>query len=228
MIIDGRKVLYKMRNGKIVDSNIPTAGLVCYLDTRGKTNMDKHRGTLIDLSGNGNHVTLQNFGFNEKSGYVKDLSGGGTSGLKFDGLDDYFKLELSNSIGDLTFMLNAKIMAKIALKTNPFYIDNGLFLMYKPIGYEVFSIGLRLKSGSMHRKNLGTLTDSVIVSRKNDTKSVYINGNKTDVQTITDPQKIFYVGSSKSLTNFAYMNLDKIAIWNRALTDKEIQQLMEV
>ena len=74
MIIDGRKVLYSMKGGVIQDPSIPTDGLVCYLDARGKTNTDKHRGTLLDLSGNGNHGTLTNFNFTEESGYVKDLS----------------------------------------------------------------------------------------------------------------------------------------------------------
>ena len=221
MIIDGVEVLYTMRNGKIVDPNIPMDGLVCYLDTRGKYNTDVYRNTLLDLSGNGNHGTLQNFSFTEGSGYEN-------GGLKFDGVDDYFKLELSNSIGDLTFMLNAKIRDKIALTDNPYYIDNGLFLIYKPAGTEVLSIGLMLESGSRQWRALGISTDSIIISRKNDTTSVYMDGYKKDVQTTADPQKIFYVGSSKSLTNFAYMNLDKIAIWNRALTDEEITKLMEV
>ena len=108
MIIDGVEVLYTMRNGKIVDPNIPTDGLVCYLDTRGKYNTDVYRNTLLDLSGNGNHGTLQNFSFTEESGYVKDLSGVG--GLKFDGVDD--EVTISGDVMDkepFTYFVDFKI-----------------------------------------------------------------------------------------------------------------------
>lgn len=73
MKINGKEVLYTLKNHKIIDPDIPTDGLVCYLDTRGKTNQDIHKETLLDLSGNGNNGTLTGFAFNESSGYVKDL-----------------------------------------------------------------------------------------------------------------------------------------------------------
>ena len=57
-MIDGRRLLYKTQAGKIQNPNIPTDGLICYLDARGKTNTDKHKGILLDLSGNGNDGTL--------------------------------------------------------------------------------------------------------------------------------------------------------------------------
>lgn len=54
--------------------------LVLWYDAMGKTNSDLGRGVLEDLSGNGNHGTLQNFAYTEESGY--------DDGLVFDGVDD--------------------------------------------------------------------------------------------------------------------------------------------
>ena len=56
-------------------------GLVLWYDFSGRTNADGQRGIAEDLSGNGNHGTLQNFNFTPESGYDKNK-------LLFDGVDD--------------------------------------------------------------------------------------------------------------------------------------------
>src|SRR5699024_9801236 len=57
-------------------------GLVLHYDFSGMTNEDETKGITRDLSGNGNHGTLQNFNFTPESGYDKNK-------LIFDGVDDY-------------------------------------------------------------------------------------------------------------------------------------------
>ena len=56
-------------------------GLVLWYDFSGMTNDDESKGIAKDLSGNGNHGTLQNFNFTPESGYDKNK-------LLFDGVDD--------------------------------------------------------------------------------------------------------------------------------------------
>ena len=56
-------------------------GLVLWYDFSGMTNDDESKGIAKDLSGNGNHGTLQNFNFTPESGYDKNK-------LIFDGVDD--------------------------------------------------------------------------------------------------------------------------------------------
>lgn len=56
-------------------------GLVLWYDFSGRTNADSQRGIAEDLSGNGNHGTLQNFNYTPESGYDKNK-------LLFDGVDD--------------------------------------------------------------------------------------------------------------------------------------------
>lgn len=57
-------------------------GLVLHYDFSGMTNNDASKDIARDLSGNGNHGTLQNFNFTPESGYDKNK-------LLFDGVDDY-------------------------------------------------------------------------------------------------------------------------------------------
>jgi len=57
-------------------------GLVLWYDFSGMSNSFENRDIATDLSGNGNHGTLQNFAYSEGSGYDK-------RGLLFDGVDDY-------------------------------------------------------------------------------------------------------------------------------------------
>ena len=63
-------------------------GLVLHYDFSGMTNNDVSKDIARDLSGNGNHGTLQNFNYTTESGYEKNK-------LLFDGVDDHI---LSNSL----------------------------------------------------------------------------------------------------------------------------------
>ena len=184
MIVDGVEVLYMMRNGKIVDPNIPMNGLVCYLDARGKTNTDKHKGTLLDLSGNGNHGTLQNFSFTEESGYVKGLSGGGY-GLKFDGVDDKVTIDLDMS-QDFTIFTELSIPATMKGDMR-FTIDYQEGSFYSAAGIQI------IENYILYR---------IAVRKDGDTITMFANETKGE---LTD-----------------------IKAYNRALTDEEIAQLMEV
>ena len=75
------KPAFIYEGNELVYPNPVKDGLVLWYDFSGRTNTDGQRGIAEDLSGNGNHGTLQNFNFTEESGYVED-------GLKFDGVDD--------------------------------------------------------------------------------------------------------------------------------------------
>ncbi|MEY8560127.1 LamG-like jellyroll fold domain-containing protein [Jeotgalicoccus halotolerans] len=66
---------------KLVYPNPVMEGLVLWYDFSGRTNTDSERGIAEDLSGNGNHGTLQNFNYTPESGYDKNK-------LLFDGVDD--------------------------------------------------------------------------------------------------------------------------------------------
>lgn len=76
------KPAFIYEGNELVYPNPVKDGLVLWYDFSGRTNADGQRGIAEDLSGNGNHGTLQNFNFTPESGYDKNK-------LSFDGVDDY-------------------------------------------------------------------------------------------------------------------------------------------
>src|SRR5699024_6557555 len=81
------KPAFIYEGNELVYPNPVKDGLVLWYDFSGRTNADGQRGIAEDLSGNGNHGTLQNFNYTAESGYDKNK-------LLFDGVDDHI---LSNS-----------------------------------------------------------------------------------------------------------------------------------
>lgn len=81
---------------KLVYPNPVKDGLVLWYDFSGMTNTDHNRGTVYDLSGNGNHGTLQNFNYTADSGYANNS-------LIFDGVDDHALSEKRLTIRTIEF-----------------------------------------------------------------------------------------------------------------------------
>ena len=84
------KPAFIYEGSELVYPNPVKDGLVLWYDFSGRTNADGQRGIAEDLSGNGNHGTLQNFNFTAESGYDKNK-------LLFDGVDDYGQVETTLS-----------------------------------------------------------------------------------------------------------------------------------
>src|SRR5699024_9529613 len=82
---DGKSAFIYEGN-ELVYPNPVKDGLVLWYDFSGRTNTDGQRNIAEDLSGNGNHGTLQNFNYTAESGYDKNK-------LIFDGVDDRFVTE---------------------------------------------------------------------------------------------------------------------------------------
>ena len=214
MIVDGVEVLYRMRNGKIVDPNIPMNGLVCYLDTRGKHNTDIYRNALLDLSGNGNSGALQSFSFIDGSGYEK-------GGLKFDGVDD--QLTFTDPIplkGKRTCFIEFRI-------DDPASEQGGLV----EIGGNMY----------IHNANNKIYFSSVPVTTVNtfpagEYKIAYSQGEDNSnprfwANGIEDPLSPISTGASplpQTVRRLGKKVIKKLIIWNRILTDEEISKLMEV
>ena len=91
------KPAFIYEGNELVYPNPVKDGLVLWYDFSGRTNADGQRGIAEDLSGNGNHGTLQNFNYTPESGYDKNK-------LLFDGVDDYVE---SNSNFDGVYCLEA-------------------------------------------------------------------------------------------------------------------------
>lgn len=236
MIIDGRKILYSMKGGVIQDPSIPVDGLVCYLDTKGKSNTDKHKGTLLDLSSNGNHGTLQNFNFTEGSGYEN-------GGLKFDGVDDSLSTIRDDSLSTIrnvvirekpfTYFVDFNI-SKTAMEQNS-DIDLGLCFYLHRANNKIYNYLTSHPDGiTLGDVNVTVGRHIFVCSMGEDyTKAKYfLDGNSIPIlnKVLSDgtPVTFLYGNESEYINSAGTKKINKLMIWDRQLTDEEVQQLMEV
>lgn len=215
----GEKEIVRAYQGEDIVYPTPIRdGLVLWYDFKGRTNQDINRGVAVDLSGNGNHGYLQNFAYTEESGYGE--------GLKFDGVDDWLQLGRQYEILD-----GASFTISFVLKIiEPHSAGVMLF------GNE----GLKLRISSSYRPflNLKAWGDSdraselqqgtthyVDFSYSDGRAKIYIDGTLSVDQTKDIEwdyrQQDFRV--NRYADRYSDIIIYKISIYNRALTDEEIQ-----
>lgn len=213
-------------------------GLLLWYDFKGMKNVDISKNVARDLSGNSNNGTLQNFNYTSDSGY--------NNGLNLDGIDDYITVP---NFTQNTFN-NSRIFTfgfTLSFKDN---LKRGTILN---IPSEVSSTRLAVKTGIDKRIIVGSesptrfgykseliKTDIVnvyITVNYGDIQNtnIYINGVKSQLTETTLANDVYsfaqknltisYHGSDATMTDTSYMNnkLHSLKIYNRILTDAEIQ-----
>ena len=177
----------------------------------GKTNEDKDRATIANITGNGNDLRLSNFGFAEGSGYNEEGEYAGY--LVTDGVDDEIisaKLiqfaDKFTIVGDWKFMEDRGDNAGL-LKSNQIYIYNAT------TGMRIY-----LKQGSKNYpfscKKINALTsDGWVYDEKWDKYKVYPIGSDIDISS-----RLFlgFYGS-----NFTKIALKNLGIYNNQLLSKD-------
>jgi hypothetical protein len=92
----------------------------------GKTNEDKDRATIANITGNGNNLVLSNFGFAEGSGYNEEGEYAGY--LVTDGVDDRVVSSSFTLNKDWTIVGNWKMLQPEANKLSGIVKQNSLFI----------------------------------------------------------------------------------------------------
>ena len=217
-------------------------GLKLWYDFKGMYNEDKTRDVAVDLSGNGNHGTLRNFGFNEGSGYQ--------NGLKFDGVDDLIEVPTFNGAyidanTEFNFDFSLKLtnaLSSGSIITMPF---TGQRLSIKKSGdriavgrYTTYWFGKKtppLNRGNNHISiNVILLKDEEYeYNEPNFLMEIYVNGELVEVEYASSNDyysnvaQHLYVGWQRTNTtqpHNAYLdeNLGNLKIYSRTLSAKEI------
>lgn len=205
-------------------------GLVLWYDFKGKKNTDAIKNIAEDLSGNGNHGELQNFGYMEGSGY--------NQGLEFDGIDDRVNTNLVFDISDKeAFTLSASVKNKdndlgpidiLGTENYQFLLfqtgTNVRFIAWDQVGNAVVSVSVPLFTSEPK-------WHSVAVTYQNNMCALYIDGklrsskNTTGIPFIKQ-QDFLYVGHGYRFNSGnAYYDgeIGSVHIYDKALTDEEIQ-----
>ena len=207
-------------------------GLVLHYDFSGMTNNDASKDIARDLSGNGNHGTLQNFNFTPESGYDKNK-------LLFDGVDDYIVSpgrfdNIYTQEVTATFTSNDEMYSTLSATLNHRKGEESGFAVTIALGDRIrinlgTGTGLSVNSLSYTGVNIGDKFHVVAVV-DNLMLKVYINGvfNQEFKLLSFDPiQKEatgFYVGRYGTSYDFykAKGNIFSTKAYNRPLAPEEI------
>ena len=197
-------------------------GLVLWYDFKGMKNSDVSKNIARDLSGNGNDGELKNFVYTSESGY--------NNGLKFDGVDDFIGFEAKSGYLYKAEDDNKKHTISFCLKVKEDRRNN--------IAYSAEDLKIDAYGSSVHRTDnpfkinvsYPMLNNIVHVDMIYDGVNHYtfLDGILKDTQNIEiSEQNINYTGISNVGTYIqsarANMEFYFIKIYNRALTDQEIQ-----
>ena len=214
------KPAFIYEGNELVYPNPVKDGLVLWYDFSGRTNADGQRGIAEDLSGNGNHGTLQNFNYTIESGYDKNK-------LSFDGVDDEIResnlnkppssmtISLTMNITDKNTSMDAltwhtDIVLRVTLTQGVTFIDKRR---------DVDRYKAEYKS---NESGLNTMNITVVASELK--SEIYINGEKRSE--LLEPMNDVEINKSLRWgtfgTSYGSMELHSTKIYNRPLTPEEI------
>ena len=206
-------------------------GLVLYYDFKGMKNSDVTKGVAKDLTKNILNGSLKNFNYTEASGY-KD-------GLLLDGVDDYVETLKNNAINNLTYTLSVELLFEIKKSDNTvlYLVSNS----ESSTGASGFTIGYFGDSqgqvGLFYRGIRFWSTRNLELNKKyflqvtvdeSGNMKLFINGklDKTTTSSIhsTRPSLNLFFGKAAFYNSpFTNFNIGDFKIYNRALTDQEVQ-----
>lgn len=213
--------------GEVVYPSYVKDGLVLWYDFSGRSNTDTLKGIAEDLSGNGNDGSLQNFAFDEGSGYAGN-------GLEFDGVDDRvvgFNVEQKEAFTWEIVLRPNQIFDEIIFgsKSRRFYFRTRPEMI-------TYSIDVTDSLGNRRQLLLSAYSKQVTDSNRFSTTLVlesgamriYLNGALADT-TYFDGEEAETVNIDRLgywRDTFGYMDgkIDSFRLYNRALSTEEIAQ----
>ena len=206
-------------------------GLVLWYDFKGITNNNINKAVAEDLSGNDNNGTLQNFGYTNESGY--------NNGLNLDGVDDYIKVD--NKDENIYNSKSLTIEMTIEFLETPnewrWLISNSV----DSIGTKGFSIaysinspkGLSFRTGGNSvdtgiQPNTGDKFHIIALFFEDRKMRTVINGQKINNNIALKDLDVSHLNISIGKASYYQSphlksSIKNVRIYNRALTDQEIQ-----
>lgn len=182
--VGANKPAFIYEGGQLVYPNPVKDGLVLWYDFSGRTNSDAERGVAEDLSGNGNHGTLQNFNYTAESGYDKN-------NLLFDYIDDIVDLgsAITSTISSANSFTLSMTLKSLSDDNSQYILRTGNLNILKH--YTYYDLNIRTSSGAMshHYSSgfemaVGEVLNWVVICHT-DHFILYLNG----VEIINSPYK---------------------------------------
>ena len=206
-------------------------GLVLHYDFSSMTNNDASKDIARDLSGNGNHGTLQNFNFTPESGYDKNK-------LLFDGVDDYVQAT-QNTYENFT--------VEMVLRLKPFQKIGSIFGSRRSVFIDAEEPGIEIRNDSdsslrYYISDGTTLSTNgvsagidmsekmfhLLFTKGTDGVFITLNGREVsrfsaqDIGTITDSRPLSLGTRGSSGTYGQNVEFSSFKFYNKALTPEEV------
>ena len=223
------KPAFIYEGNEIVYPNPVKDGLVLWYDFSGRTNADGQRGIAEDLSGNGNHGTLQNFNYTIESGYDKNK-------LLFDGVDDNIIIpSVFSGTNSYSLSICFKLLSPPTQHSGIFMFSGGIGRIWFRI-FNKYTLGFNAYFGtgmdySRTFKVINTgymIHVTAVIDRANNTIKLYYDGEEVSVTDISAAKDINWSNGDYANTSFlpSYMPSNAeyydMKIYNRPLTPEEI------
>lgn len=213
---------FVFRGDELMYPNYVKDGLVLHYDFSGMTNADTSRGIAKDLSGNGNHGTLQNFNFTAESGYDKNK-------LLFDGVDDEILIASSEPISQMTYLMtidisNTEIQFLNSFSIHAYYLRKERTNLHFSIQSDVDGQrGIR-QSDVFSNSTRNKMSIGFILDRLNNQVELIANGVPLGRASVRDlsPTRITYLGRWVTKSDSLDGSILSTHIYNRVLTPEEI------
>ena len=218
--VGDNKPAFIYEGNELVYPNPVKDGLVLWYDFSGRTNTDGQRGIAEDLSGNGNHGTLQNFNYTAESGYDKNK-------LLFDGVDDQVFIEGGEDSSVFTILMTLKTSTK-AIQFFNYFSNQATYIrklntqlhasvFSESTGQATISFGGVFSNESDTHTTVGLISDGARVG-------IIANGNVVREIEINDmrPVRLRYLGRWVSHADALDGYYNSLQVYNRPLTPEEI------
>lgn len=232
---------FVFRGDEMMYPNYIKDGLILHYDFSGMTNTDASRGIATDLSGNGNHGTLQNFNYTAESGYDKNK-------LLFDGVDDYINapsntsshLINGSSVEVTVYVSDGKEQFPRLFSTATGRLGRGGIAIYldkiDAIDTDYFSLTATVDGDGNKRRGQFSFSKTyhIVHIYNSDLQSIfYVNGEHIDTTQFTQKMLVSsnaVIGWDKAFNNARYgkEHFNSFKIYNRALTLEEIQHNYQI
>lgn len=209
-------------NGSYLKSPNPTReGLLLYLDTRGKTNVDTHKDILLNMHKPTTHTQLANYNYSADSGYTNQ-------GIQFDGLDDYITYRLPQQLASLTLEFVTQLAPTIDYQTILQIGDPYKWLLrYSNGQLQIVQDAQVITSSPIVSQSLGTkvhivliLTNSNCIIKINDT--ILLSSTGLTLGSLGEANDLLCIGAEIPNRAFMQGTLYSLRLYNKILTDQDI------
>ena len=200
--------------------NPSRSGLILYLDTKGKTNLDTHKDVLLNMNKPTTATNLANYIYSPESGYTN-------FGVHFDGIDDYISGFTPTAFTEVSLEVVVKLTSNNKRQT---ILQIGApykwLLRYHEDSLQIVEDAQVLATASLPQELLTEpLHIAVLLTKENciiKLNNAVILNTQLSIQNLGDVNDWLCIGSEFPNRAFMQGTLYSLRLYNKILTAQDI------